>query len=87
MKWGTTIHGITVQGAPETLPDYLHRHKLDEVIIAMPSAAGRRMRVIVGLLNQNRPTLLCFSSNIAIGQAGSRLRSWAFTKDPAFCGS
>ena len=86
-KWGTTIHGITVQGSPETLPDYLHRHKLDEVIIAMPSAAGRRMRVIVGLLNQNRPTLLCFSSNIAIGQAGSRLRSWAFTKDPAFCGS
>lgn len=51
-KWGTTIHGITVQGSPETLPDYLHRHKLDEVIIAMPSAAGKRMRVIVGLLNQ-----------------------------------
>ena len=51
-KWGTTIHGITVHGSPETLPDYLHRHKLDEVIIAMPSAAGRHMRVIVGLLNQ-----------------------------------
>ena len=51
-KWGTTIHGIKVQGSPENLPDYLHRHKLDEVIIAMPSAAGKRMRVIIGLLNQ-----------------------------------
>lgn len=51
-KWGTSIHGVTVQGAPETLPDYLHRHKLDEVIIAMPSAAGRRIREVVALLNQ-----------------------------------
>lgn len=52
LKWGTTIHGVTVQGAPESLPDYLHRQSIDEVIIAMPSAAGRRMREIVNLLNQ-----------------------------------
>ena len=52
MKWGTTIHGVIVQGAPESLPDYLHRHRIDQVIIAMPSAAGRRIRVIVSLLNQ-----------------------------------
>ena len=51
-KWGTTIHGVSVQGAPESLPDYLHRHRIDQVIIAMPSAAGKRLRVIVGLLNQ-----------------------------------
>ena len=51
-KWGTTIHGVIVQGAPESLRDYLHRHRIDQVIIAMPSAAGRRIRVIVGLLNQ-----------------------------------
>jgi FlaA1/EpsC-like NDP-sugar epimerase len=51
-KWGTTIHGVIVQGAPESLPDYLHRHRIDQVIIAMPSAAGKRLRVIVGLLNQ-----------------------------------
>ena len=51
-KWGTTIHGVIVQGAPESLPDYLHRHRIDQVIIAMPSAAGRRIRLIVGLLNQ-----------------------------------
>ena len=51
-KWGTSIHGVTVQGAPETLPDYLHRQSIDEVIIAMPSAAGRRIREVVTLLNQ-----------------------------------
>ncbi|MEO9112037.1 MAG: nucleoside-diphosphate sugar epimerase/dehydratase [Lacunisphaera sp.] len=51
-KWGTTIHGIIVQGSPESLPDYLNRHSIDEVIIAMPSASGRRVREIVGLLNQ-----------------------------------
>jgi FlaA1/EpsC-like NDP-sugar epimerase len=51
-KWGTSIHGVIVQGSPETLPDYLRRHKIDEVIIAMPSAAGRRIREVVALLNQ-----------------------------------
>jgi FlaA1/EpsC-like NDP-sugar epimerase len=51
-KWGTNIHGVTVQGGPESLPDYLHRHKIDEVVIAMPSAAGRRIREVVTLLNQ-----------------------------------
>jgi len=51
-KWGTTLHGVIVQGAPESLPDYLHRHRIDQVIIAMPSVAGKRLRVIVGLLNQ-----------------------------------
>ena len=51
-KWGTTIHGVTVQGAPEMLRDYLHRHRVEEIIIAMPSASGRRLREIVNLLNQ-----------------------------------
>lgn len=53
-KWGTTIHGVVVQGTPETLPDYLHRQNIDEVIIAMPNATGRRVREIVSLLNQLR---------------------------------
>jgi FlaA1/EpsC-like NDP-sugar epimerase len=54
IKWGTTIHGIPVHGSTEALPDYVHRHPIDEVIIAMPSATGRRMREMVGLLNQLR---------------------------------
>ena len=53
-KWGTSIHGVTVEGSPETLSDYLDRRQVDEVIIAMPSASGRRIREIVRLLNQRR---------------------------------
>jgi FlaA1/EpsC-like NDP-sugar epimerase len=53
-KWGTSIHGITVIGPPESLPDYVNRHTLDEIIIAMPGATGRRMRAVVALLNQLR---------------------------------
>jgi FlaA1/EpsC-like NDP-sugar epimerase len=51
-KWGTSIHGVAVAGAPETLPAYLRRSVIDEIIIAMPSATGRRIREIVILLNQ-----------------------------------
>lgn len=50
-KWGNTIHGIEVAGPPEELPDLVRRHQLSEVIIAMPSASGRRIREIVTLLN------------------------------------
>jgi len=51
-KWGTTIHGVPVESSPESLPDFLIRHSLDEIIIAMPSASGRRVREIVALLNK-----------------------------------
>ncbi len=51
-KWGTTIHGIPVEGRPESLPDFLIRTAIDEVVIAMPSASGRRVREIVTLLNK-----------------------------------
>lgn len=53
-KWKTSLHGVAVQGAPESLPDYLHRHKVDRAIIAMPGASGRRVREIVGMLNKLR---------------------------------
>lgn len=52
-KWGTKIHGVVVQGPPEIIPEYLKRENLNEVIIAMPSATGRRMREIVALLNHH----------------------------------
>ncbi len=51
-KWSNTIHGVEVAGTPETLPDFVRMHKVDEVIIAMPNASGRRVRQIVALLNQ-----------------------------------
>ncbi|HEY4248061.1 MAG TPA: nucleoside-diphosphate sugar epimerase/dehydratase [Lacunisphaera sp.] len=51
-KWGISLHGVSVQGPPEHLPIYVKDQKLDEVIIAMPSASGRRIREIVSLLHQ-----------------------------------
>lgn len=51
-KWGTTIHGVPVEGRPESIPEFLIRHPLDEVVIAMPSASGRRIREVVALLNK-----------------------------------
>src|SRR5690606_30749181 len=43
---------ITVKGSPESLTDHLNRNHLDEIIIAMPGATGRRIREVVNLLNQ-----------------------------------
>ncbi len=51
-KWGSSVHGIPVAGAPEELQE--GNLKLDKVIIAMPSANGRRMREIVGLLQRSK---------------------------------
>lgn len=51
-KWGTSIHGVTVEGAPELLSAYCKRHRVDEVVIAMPNAPGRRLREIVDFLNR-----------------------------------
>ena len=50
-KWGSSVHGIRVLGAPEVLLEN-KKLRLDKVIIAMPSAAGRRVREIVALLQQ-----------------------------------
>lgn len=49
-KWGSRVHDIPVVGAPETLLDPKFDFKLDEVIIAMPSAPARRVGEIVKVL-------------------------------------
>jgi FlaA1/EpsC-like NDP-sugar epimerase len=49
-KWNTNIHGVPVAGAPETIPDFLRKNKLDEVVIAMPGATSKRVREIVQLV-------------------------------------
>ncbi len=51
-KWQTSIHGVPVKGPPESLPEVLKTIQLDEVIIAMPSASGKRLREIVPLLTR-----------------------------------
>ncbi len=51
-KWNRRLHGLPVVGAPEVLLDHRRNWKLDKVIIAMPSAPGKRIREIVNVLQQ-----------------------------------
>jgi len=45
-KWGLKIHGVPVVGRPELLSE-TSELRLDEIIIAMPSAPQRRIREII----------------------------------------
>ncbi len=51
-KWNSRIHDIPVVSAPEMLLDPKRKVKLDQIIIAMPSASGRRVRDVVKLCQQ-----------------------------------
>jgi FlaA1/EpsC-like NDP-sugar epimerase len=51
-KWNRRLHDIPVVGPPEALLDKEKDWKLDKVIIAMPSAPGKRIREIVEVLQQ-----------------------------------
>jgi FlaA1/EpsC-like NDP-sugar epimerase len=51
-KWRAEIHGIPVVGSPNELETWAARLRLDEVVIAMPSAPPRRIREIVALAQQ-----------------------------------
>ena len=50
-KTGTQVHGIPVRGAVELLGEAV-APEIDEVIIAMPSAPGKRVRAIVEYLGR-----------------------------------
>jgi len=53
-KWGSRIHGIPVLGAPELFLDKKSLLRLDEAVIAMPTAAGARLNQIVKHLRKAR---------------------------------
>jgi FlaA1/EpsC-like NDP-sugar epimerase len=50
-KWGTQLHGVPVLGGFEKLSQKHRELELDEVVIAMPSASGKRLREIVSAAN------------------------------------
>jgi FlaA1/EpsC-like NDP-sugar epimerase len=52
-KQGTRIHNVPVVGSPDQIGDLDDRLKIDEAIIAMPSASARRLNDIVGLLQRH----------------------------------
>ncbi len=49
-KWKTQVHGVPVVGAPERLREGGFR--VDEAVIAMPTASGKRIREVVQLLSE-----------------------------------
>lgn len=46
-KWGRSLHGLRVYGGVEMLPEVIEREKVDEVLIAAPSATAPQMRRIL----------------------------------------
>ena len=54
-KWRAHVHNLPVVGAPELLlTGMLKKLNLDEVVISMPSAPPKRIREVVGILQQAR---------------------------------
>jgi FlaA1/EpsC-like NDP-sugar epimerase len=48
-KQGRSIHGIPILGSVEELPMIVENEKIEEVLIAIPSASGEQMRRIVDI--------------------------------------
>jgi FlaA1/EpsC-like NDP-sugar epimerase len=77
-KWRSRVHDIPVIGAPEVLLDHKLNLRLEEVIIAMPSAPARRVGEVVKMLQQARLTFETVPSldQLATGQVKvSQLRA------------
>ena len=51
-KRQVTISGLSVLGPIDDLAGVLHAHRVDQVLISMPSASGRRTRRVVELARQ-----------------------------------
>ena len=52
MKKGAVIHGIQVLGEVAHIPELVAEYRVQEVIIAMPTAPGKVMRKIVALCEE-----------------------------------
>jgi FlaA1/EpsC-like NDP-sugar epimerase len=51
-KWGTSVHGINVEGGVEAIPAYVQHHPAEVAIIATPSATGSQMSRIQNILKE-----------------------------------
>jgi len=51
-KIGMTVHGVLVQGTREDIPRLVREERIDEVIIAMPTAPGRAIRGVVRICQE-----------------------------------
>lgn len=46
-KWGRMIHGVSVIGRVDKIPQIVEDQDVDEILIAMPSASGAQMREVI----------------------------------------
>ncbi len=51
-KHGVRIHGVPVLGGQERIPELVREYKVDEVVIAMPSASGSIIRNVLETCQQ-----------------------------------
>jgi FlaA1/EpsC-like NDP-sugar epimerase len=49
LKRGTYLHGVRVVGDRQAIPKVVREDRIDEVIVAMPSAPGHVIREVVVL--------------------------------------
>jgi FlaA1/EpsC-like NDP-sugar epimerase len=69
-KWGASIHGVPVLHAPEQLLNHQAKLRIDEVVLAMPSAAVKRLQELVSFLHASGMKYLTVPSleQLASGQ-------------------
>jgi FlaA1/EpsC-like NDP-sugar epimerase len=48
-KWGRSLHGLTVFGGVDRLPEVAGWENIDEVLIAIPGATGAQMRRVIDM--------------------------------------
>ena len=51
-KHKSQLHGIPILGKPEILLDIDFKHGLKKLIIALPTASGRRIKEVVSIANK-----------------------------------
>ncbi len=75
-KWRSRVHNIPVVGPPESILSHKAALRLDEIVIAMPSAPAKRMREIVQALRLARIKFTTVPSldQLATGLVVSQLR-------------
>ncbi|MFW5697832.1 MAG: polysaccharide biosynthesis protein [Fimbriimonadaceae bacterium] len=70
---GTTIHGVPVLGTIDTLPQVARYYSVDDILIALPEAAGEEMRRVFSLCAQIRARVRTLPSFDTVMQSGGTL--------------
>ncbi len=56
-KWRRRIHGISILGAIQTIPEVAEQQKIDMIAIALPSAGVKRLSQIIALCQETQASI------------------------------